>query len=139
MNVLELTGVALDWAVAKAQGHLDDHNSWMYKARLQEIEGGSYKPSSNWLQGGEIIEKYQINLICAEGPYDSERAGFGTYWVAEVGRLRPFAVFGPQGDDWGSYFQISSDDCPITGETALIAAMRCYVLATLGREIKIPF
>lgn len=138
MKVRELSGAALDWAVAKAEGYIDDCNTWLYEASLEEVFDGSYKPSTDWSLGGEIIEKYQINLICAEGQYDSERAVFGTYWVAEVGRLSPCGVFGSQGDDWGSYFQVSSDDCPITGETALIAAMRSYVFEKFGREIEVP-
>lgn len=45
----ELSGVALDWAVAQCEGHgigvLDD--PW-------------FAPSSNWAQGGPIIEREEI-------------------------------------------------------------------------------
>jgi hypothetical protein len=58
----ELTGVALDWAVAKCEGHgigvLDD--PW-------------FAPSTNWAQAGPIVEREGIALIPG---WTAERPGF---------------------------------------------------------------
>jgi hypothetical protein len=61
MKTSELQGIALNWAVAKANGHgigvLDD--PW-------------FNPSTDWRQGGPIIERERIGLgheICEGRPY----------------------------------------------------------------------
>ena len=49
MKTAELTGAALDWAVANCEG------------LIKGLEHG-YTPSSNWAQGGLIIEREIIGL-----------------------------------------------------------------------------
>jgi len=70
MKTSELTGTALDWAVAKCEGleYTEDMG-------LLVVEGadGFYAPSSKWAQGGPIIEREGIELLC-------ETLGFR--WVA---------------------------------------------------------
>jgi hypothetical protein len=56
----ELIGATLDWAVAKCEGFIEDCNGWLYQATLEEVENGSYHPSTNWSQGGPIIEREGI-------------------------------------------------------------------------------
>lgn len=81
LKTSELTGIALDWAVAKAIGldvSLKDysHSSGQYLRSFgsssdSESEGIEYSPSTDWEQCGSLIEKYQIDLTCevmAEGP-----------------------------------------------------------------------
>ncbi len=51
MKTSELTGQALDWAVAKCEGY-----------RLDLVPEGSYAPSTDWSQGGPIIEREKITL-----------------------------------------------------------------------------
>jgi hypothetical protein len=51
MKTSELTGHALDWAVAKCEGY-----------RLDLVPEGSYAPSTDWSQGGPIIEREKITL-----------------------------------------------------------------------------
>jgi len=69
-----------------------------------------YSPSTNWLQGGPIIERegIQLNFMRFDVP---------SYWTAHVryeyGR---FGSFGP---------------------TPLIAAMRCYVVSKLSEEVEV--
>ena len=46
----ELTGAALDWTVAKAERRTIDYFR------------GIYKPSTDWAQGGPIIERERIEL-----------------------------------------------------------------------------
>ena len=91
----ELTGVHLDRAVAHALGTPDDGNGLPYY-------------STDWAQGGPIIERENIGLW-SEG-YDWEakiQIGSGQ-WLAE----------------WDEY--------------PLIAAMRCYVASKMGDEVEIP-
>jgi hypothetical protein len=48
----ELTGVALDWAVAKCEGY-----------QLDLVPEGEYTPSTDWSQGGPLIEREKL-AIC---------------------------------------------------------------------------
>jgi len=113
----ELTGAALDWAVAKCQPddtlsvYFDEdtgeplcHDDW--PDNYQE-----FKPSTDWAQGGPIIEREGINIVTL----DSET---GPYWQAYM----PYGM----SDDFAE------------GTTPLIAAMRCYVASKLGDEVEIP-
>lgn len=95
MKTSELTGAALDWAVDKAQGRFC----------LYPYE--SY--STDWSQGGPIIERESISILCTD---DYE-------WVAGYGTTQ-----------WDR-------GCP-TSPTPLIAAMRCFVASKMGDDIEIP-
>jgi len=103
-----LTGAALDWAVAKCEGHsleqYDKNGPW-YVGR--EIVGFSLSPSTNWAQGGPIIERENMDLI----------------------RLA---------DDRGWRARNYDQTVKAHGPTPLIAAMRCYVAYKLGDEVEIP-
>jgi hypothetical protein len=96
MKTSELTGAALNWAVACARWGSGNFG----------IDG--FSPSTNWAQGGPIIEREMIE-IGAHEPKDIE-------WVAR--------------DYW--------KENTMTGPTPLIAAMRCYVASKLGDEVEIP-
>ena len=52
MQTSELTGAALDWAVAKCEGEVFDLSPDGYY---------TYKPSRNWAFGGPIIERESIS------------------------------------------------------------------------------
>jgi len=68
-----------------------------------------YSPSTDWAQGGPIIERENINLIWSEGyPVKATIYRGGHVWIDSF------------------------------GETPLIAAARCYVSFMLGDEINIP-
>ena len=123
MKTTELTGAALDWAVAKAQGtHVEVTGIYRYLGRVnQELVGFrcyagerdefgavDFTPSTDWSQGGPIIEREKINLKF----YDEE-------WIADP-------------HDIDSICQRKH------GPTPLIAAMRCYVASKLGDEVEIP-
>lgn len=98
----ELTGIALDWAVAKCEcpKGVSSDNYW------EE----SYLPSTNWAQGGPIIEREGIAIYID----DAEAAW---HWGAGIYHPLKFTGF---------------------GSTPLIAAMRCYIASKLGNEIEIP-
>ena len=58
MKTSELTGAALDWAVAKCEGITEGKDSaWYYDRR------DAYNYSTDWAQGGPIIERQEIELI----------------------------------------------------------------------------
>ena len=65
--------------------------------------------STNWAQGGPIIEREAIQLTPDEYT--------GT---------------------WSAYMTNEGEPYEGTGQTPLIAAMRCYVASKLGDDIEIP-
>ena len=99
----ELIDAALDWAVAKCAGY-----------RLDLAPEGSYTPSTDWSQGGPIIERERLQVT-------TERDGT---WICSI----PFAV------EIGRYRKYIFTH----GPTPLIAAMRCYVASKLGDEVEVP-
>jgi hypothetical protein len=107
----ELTGAALDWAVARCEGWdgFDVHSNGAFE--LERSDTGDclwlkcFEPSTDWAQGGPIIEREGIAI-----DFDMPA------WCASD-NANPIACYGP---------------------TPLIAAMRCYVATKLGDEVEIP-
>ncbi len=113
MKTSELTGAALDWAVAKCEGvEVEYLNDGITECLLQK-PSGQYAPSTDWAQGGAIIEREKISLVW------TPKSG---HWTAVHTKLTT--------EGW--------EDKKQDGETPLIAAMRCYVASKLGDEIEIP-
>ena len=109
MKTSELTGAALDWAVAKCEGHADGKDfAWYYDRR------NTFHFSTNWAQGGPIIEREGI----------------------EVKKGNP--LYFPQGNEKGDYYEPLWVAGKQHGQTPLIAAMRCYVASQLGDEVDVP-
>ncbi len=106
MKTAELTGVALDWAVAKCEELSDRDNAatWL----KDYLIGFSTRYSTNWSQGGPIIERWEIDLNIA---------GIRTWRAKTISLGRLYDA---------------------TGQTPLIAAMRCYVASKLGDTVDIP-
>lgn len=112
MKTSELTGAALDWAVAKCEDKLSEITQALTWAELSKNRGGValthgrvYSPSTDWAQGGPIIEREQISIYRMTSDWS--------------------AAYNPSG---------GAQD----GPTALIAAMRCHVTSKLGDEVEIP-
>lgn len=119
----ELSGVALDWAVAQ----IDEVKTIMLAPKKDEPKkpfalfgsialpvGGDaengYSPSTCWHCGGPLIESRMVSLHCPQSA-DDIWAG----WVIT---------------DKGEFCQ--------GGDTALIAACRAIVAAKLGDEVDVP-
>lgn len=121
----ELTGAALDWAVAIAEG---------FKPSQLYIYKGYYTPSSiytrtfnddgkprgyitgpdrlyshKWEAGGPIIEREQIAVVPMMEGWEAQYEPTDT--------MTTYLAYGP---------------------TPLTAAMRCFVVSKLGDEVEIP-
>ncbi len=138
IKVSELTGAALNWVVAKCEGTLGHFVQPNEKRGITkwEVVPTTRRYTTNWAQGGPIIERERITIVCAEGDYSSTLRGYKTYWVADIGHQTADTVYGSQGDNWGDSFQI--DACAMFGSTPLEAAMRCYVANNLGDTVEVP-
>ena len=115
MKTNELTGAALDWAVAKCNGHVDDET--IIRRLEPDEEGWCIAYSTDWAQAGPIIEREKITV--QTDPTDAEPKGWSAYH-----RENLFL------DDGSDHWQ--------SGPTPLIAAMRCFVAACLGDEVDVP-
>lgn len=143
IGVNQLTGLALDWAVAKACGYDnwdgEDPDFSVFLSfegeyccvRLEDLNS-----SENWDIGGSIIERERITILCSEGRYDPSEGRHGVIWVADIGEIRSEEVYGSQGDYWGRVFEI--DENCISGSTPLEAAMRCFVASKFGSSVEVP-
>lgn len=80
VKVSELQGTALDWAVAKCDGLVNEDG-----LDIGFIRDGAFTPSTDWAQGGPIIER---ECICVELSMDAP------IWCANKG-LGRYHHFGP--------------------------------------------
>lgn len=87
----ELTGAALDWAVAQC-----DEDSFLYEnihfggkalGMIYDHPNGyseKYSPSSNWLQGGPIIERERFEIHNAANNEWAAHAEFQVYGIGKT-------------------------------------------------------
>ena len=143
MEVSELTGHALDWAVAKCAGLLEPRERYgkMVPSVVLDMEYWSngdpmvrlnpcpdvyyraeYDPSTNWEHGGPIIERERIAVTCTPDA-----------WCAYAhDGLQDVVMHGVHA---GKVYNWKHKQ---NAETPLVAAMRCYVASKLGDEVEIP-
>ena len=126
INTGGLSGAALDWAVIVAEHGKHDANNPRHVEHFKNIRGGhplhqQAHYSTNWAQGGPIIEREGI--ATREIPPVSGDNGyiFTRRWIAEMFRF-------PGGPRRAVAY----------GTTPLVAAMRCYVASKLGGVVDIP-
>jgi hypothetical protein len=101
-----LIGPALDYAVAKCEGVLFPRSIPNY--------------STDWSQGGPIIEREGIELICNLTATEATR-------------------FKDQSADWRAFYrQRRSTDDRMFATTPLVAAMRMFVRNRLGDTVDLP-
>lgn len=110
----ELTGAALDFAVAKCCLTEKDNGLRLSKNGKPTVSGDlviPYQPSLNWAQGGPLRDKYRIDVMDFSEGADTLVAA-SIYTDAGV---------------------INKD-----GPTALIAICRAIVASKLGEEVEVP-
>ena len=121
IKVSEASGPVLDWMVAKCEGHVDDET--IIRRLTPDEDGWCIAYSTNWSQGGPIIEREGITV-----------APFYGNWIAarNVGEL----ITEQDGD---RLIVVMWESEPHSfGPTPLIAAMRCMVSSKLGEEVDVP-
>ena len=104
----DLTGATLDWAVAKCEGLHREDTVWA-------IWASTHQYSTDWCQGGPIIEREGIN-VCIQHDEPGCKFSHELRWYAQLDHRCHTAY----------------------GTTPLVAAMRCYVASRLGDEVDIP-
>jgi hypothetical protein len=134
IKVSEAEGAALDWLVAKCEGALAplgnvqviDNKRPLICVAGDPEHGGSrvyYAPSSDWAQGGPIIEREDIAF---RKYHRTDSAAHGTHY-ARICRESGTMV------GWHKTTGFQH-----TGPTPLVAAMRCYVSSRLGDTVEVP-
>ena len=119
MKTNQLTGAALDWAVVKCECDMPapfksipavlNGTVRVFRGDMG-LHSDPISPSTNWAQGGMIIERE---------------------WI-EICRLN-------NGEWRGQWYEQATEKIHREyGDTPLIAAMRCYVASKLGDEVEIP-
>lgn len=153
VNVSELTGAALDWAVAKASGmpFYTQGEDWPGNYRVTQQAGEEpviiraligtlwlefqgkttpWSPSTDWSQGGPLIDKYGVLL---SPPKSMVHRNFGNFdarngWY-ESG-VWGATIFGAERKHRRRAF-----DHP---DQPLVAAMRAIVQFELGDVVSVP-
>ena len=129
IKTVDLVGLALDWAVAKCEDKLwlayenALFNETVLPARPSEylrdnFFGPEFSPSTNWAQGGPIIEREITKLFKNVG---------GTH-TAQIRHEETHSLISRN---------VLAGWTNASGPTPLIAAMRCYVASKLGDAIDI--
>ncbi len=122
----ELTGAALDWAVAKCEGATDEWHTdkpffWNGVPCVREAgHDVEYTPTTDWAQGGPLIDREGLGVTQYNNIPDRSENRWQCvkyYGGMRMGNYQPLVMYGP---------------------TPLIATMRCYVANKLGDEVEIP-
>jgi len=101
----ELSSEQLDRVVAHIQGYAEGPNGSFW---ITEDDCVDFKPTTDWAQGGPIIQSERITLDVID---------CGETWIAQ--------------DYWKEFPEVEDS-------TPLVAAMRCYVFSELGDEVEVP-
>lgn len=128
MKVSDLKGAQLDYWVAKAEGAtavriIADEKGSFALAEFTSYEGtkftGPYFPSTEWSDGGPIIERERIIIGSRQRMADSGRWAH-LHWTGRAYHAS---------NEYNDYAP------GIAADTALTAAMRAYVASTFGEEV----
>ena len=112
-----LTGAALNWAVAECEGKVAQGvygspellESGLHLHYCDVLLSYPYSPSTDWAEGGPLIQRYEIDLKSVEEGV----------WQASN-------IFDDM--EWHRF----------VGYSPLEAAMRCLIAHKLGDEVEIP-
>lgn len=123
IKVQDATLLQLDYLVAVAEGATNFHHDtvatyWVtMHGKDRALAKGwaqSFTPTTDWAQGGPIIERDGIDLYWMQhGTPD-----FKPLWQSRIVRVGQNRI--------------------LYGPTPLIAAMRCFVSLKLGDEVEVP-
>jgi hypothetical protein len=118
----ELTGIPLNWAVARAIGYADWDGECF--TTYENYPGAffieEFKVSTDWAKAGPLIDKYNIS-------WDTHHFTGDRKFAAMMWRV----VVIQNNEAWERTKYVY-------GPTQLIAAMRCLVVSLLGDEVEIP-
>lgn len=107
IKISNLTSAALDWAVGLALGE------------YRPVAVPKY--STDWAQGGPIIEREGIELLCNVTAKEASRYIAGTQ------------------ADWQAFYRNArSTEDRSFATTPLVAAMKAFVRRRLGDEVDVP-
>ena len=121
IKIADLTGPALDWAVAKGEGlnpNSDPKVRRQYCGYSGFAEANGFgcaikHYSTDWAVGGPLIEREWLDIT----PWPNE-SDEGLRWQChQYDAPKPYQALGP---------------------TPLIAACRCFVVSRLGDEVDVP-
>ena len=129
VQTIDLIGRALDYAVGMANGWITyptdsiEQGEWYHTTpqiaprghEHNRIRRDGYRPSKDWVDGGPIIEREGIDVRRYE-------------WEGPSMKVL----------SWSAQFYGTEKPCEQYGPTPLVAAMRCFVLSKLGKEVEIP-
>lgn len=121
VKTTELSGTALRWAVAQAEGlEVTIHPPAYGNGHRLAVNGRTeaYRPDMDWSQGGPLIDKYHVQTNYNGRGF---RTASGEYWCAYVCADSGQEIY-PSGG----------------GGTPLIAACRAIVSAKLGDSVSVP-
>lgn len=112
VKVEELSGPALDWAIAQVEKvKVTVNGSFSYKVFIGCKKGlikALYNPSTDWATGGPLIEKYRVGTYCDYTEQETITAN------------------------------VTGSGAVVTGSTFLIAACRAIVAAQFGESMSVP-
>lgn len=109
----DLTGAALDWAVAKCENSDTSIEHFIAMHSHYAYDHGTFDYSTDWAQGGPIIERIKGLQL--------------KNWLESKPETCCEVHIHDYEGDWIQF-----------GPTPLIAAMRCYVTSKLGNEVDVP-
>jgi hypothetical protein len=108
----ELIGPALDWAVAEAEGlnlpPCPGRGSKQCLINVSPADWTVFEPSTDWSQGGPLIEKYSVGVYRDYSPAETITAN------------------------------VNGSGCVEIGDTHLVAVCRAIVAAKLGDTVQVP-
>ena len=128
----ELTDAALDWAVAKCAGYVEQgvygtpefRDSEVYLCYCGAVLNSCYSPTTDWAQAGPILDREITKVF----------RNVGGTWSAMILKDVPI----PPEDRGTSLALTRRAQWNGAGPTPLVAVMRCYVASALGSEIEVP-
>ena len=137
-RVADLTGEALNWAAAAAQGltlHLEGpHYGTSWRVFVVRDRGTStylerYKPSTEWAQGGALIDQFDVEILRFGEQAFYERDPQWNQKPCVGATIRKYAGC--------TYSELHIEQC-MTAETRLVAVCRAVVAELLGKTVSVP-